>query len=258
MSFCFCYLIDPKRAGSRAVFRNNSVTSRAGARSVRANDVCVARWSDAPASLVVANNRRGFVWRQASELSIRDQRTQMSIVTTYLEMRSPDRFAQRTAQMNAFKSGRRKKPTGGSIAISILPSVSAGRGLISDRGPMSSGRNTGSPRSCGHLVPTMATRSQVITNCVATTKAGSRSHTSDCCQTFLVAGSAGRCSRARSRKRGGCRLQSPVFGSTPAHAIIPGRWPTTRPGNGDLQGGRRIALEATREFPGDAIYWIDA
>ena len=131
--------------------------------------------------------------------------------------------------MGAFKSGRRKKPTGGSIATSTLPSVSAGHGLISDRGPMSSGRNTGSARSCGHSAPTMATRSQVITNCVATTKAGSRSHTSGCCQTFLVAGSAGRCSPMRSRKRGGGRLQSPVFGCTPAHAIIRGHWPTTRP-----------------------------
>ena len=46
---------------------------------------------------------------------------------------------------------------------------------------------------------------------------------------FSVAGSAGRCSPVRSRKRGGCRLQSPVFGCTPAHAIIRGHWPITKP-----------------------------
>jgi hypothetical protein len=38
-------------------------------------------------------------------------------------------FARHAAQMKAFESGRRGNPTGGSIAIFILPSVSAGHGL---------------------------------------------------------------------------------------------------------------------------------
>ena len=41
----------------------------------------------------------------------------MSIVTTYLEMRSPDQLRAAAAQMSAFKSDGRKNPTGGLIDL---------------------------------------------------------------------------------------------------------------------------------------------
>ena len=56
MSFCFCYQIDPKCPGRAQCFVTTLLPVARALEDVRANDVCVARASDAPGSLVVTDN----------------------------------------------------------------------------------------------------------------------------------------------------------------------------------------------------------
>src|SRR6266404_6073108 len=123
--------------------------------------------------------------------------------------------------MDGFKSGRRKNGTGGSIGISIFPSGKCGRGTTDACGPTTNGRNTDSHRSYGLLARITTICSQVITNCVATMKAVSRSLILVCYRSLSVADSEAHHSAAQSKKRGGCRLQSLAFGCIPARLIIP-------------------------------------
>src|SRR4030095_14361795 len=77
--------------------------------------------------------------------------------------------------MDDYISRRKSNATGGSIGISILLSGRCGHGTTSASGATSNGRNTGLHRSYGPLPRITSSRSQAITNCVATMEAVLRS-----------------------------------------------------------------------------------
>jgi hypothetical protein len=153
----------------------------------------------------------------------------MSIVTTYLEMHSPNQLCPTRCADGRFQI-REKEERNWRFNRDLYFAVG-------EMWPWEDKRVWTDEQWKKHgLAPELQTFGAyydnslaVITNCAATMRAVSRSLTLVCYRSLLVADSEAHCSPAQSKKHGGCSLQSLVFGCIPARLIIPVPWPIIRP-----------------------------